>query len=133
MSSGRDIGDAHVEALQTYLSKLRGANVALPHRGGKVHLTAVAKACGFNREVLYQNPRCKALLAEAAANLGLTALETRADVDSKPETAALERRITQLERHNASLYAEVHELRRQLRQFQAIEAVLTESGRRVIP
>ncbi len=53
-----------------------------------MHLTAVAKACGFNREVIYQNPRCKALLAEAAANLGLTALETRTDVDSKPETAA---------------------------------------------
>jgi hypothetical protein len=133
MSSGRDIGDAHVEALQAYLSNLREANVALPRRGGKVHLSAVAKACGFNREVLYQNPRCKALLAEAAANLGLTALETRTDVESKPETAALERRIAQLESQNASLYAEVHELRRQLRQFQAIEAVLTESGRRVIP
>jgi hypothetical protein len=74
MSSGRDIGDAHVEALQAYLSNLRGANVALSRRGDKVHLTAVAKACGFNREVLYQNPRCKAASRRSRGQLGFDRL-----------------------------------------------------------
>lgn len=131
--SGKDIGDGHVEALRSYLNDLNAAGGRLPHRGGKVHLTAVAKACGFNREVLYQNPRCKALLTEAATSLGLAASELRPEGQRNAATAALERRIGQLERQNASLYAEAHELRRRLRQFEGIEAVMTESGRRVIP
>lgn len=132
-SSGRDIGDGHVEALRNYLGGISASGGGLPHRGGKVHLTAVAKACGFNREVLYQNPRCKALLTEAATSLGLAASELRPEGAGNVDTAALERRISQLERQNASLYAEVHDLRRRLRQFQGIEAVMTASGRRVIP
>lgn len=130
--SGRQKGDQNVEALKIYLARLLAANEALPAHGGKINITAVALACGFKREVLYQNPRCKQILGEAIKKLGLGS-EPAAQTVANDGVVLLERRINTLEQENAALYAEVLELRRKLRQFEHIEQHMVETGRRVVP
>jgi hypothetical protein len=135
-NGGRQAGDEHVAALSSYLAGLSQDGEGVPQRAGKLNFTAVARACGFNREVLYQNPRCKALLAAAMDTLASIEANAAAEptgASSAAGDAVLERRVGQLERQNAALYAEVHELRRQLKQYETIEAVFVETGRRVIP
>jgi len=126
----QEVGKVHVKSLEIYLSGLRAKREGLPSRNGKVNMSAVATASGFNREVLYQNPLCKKLLQDAVTSLGLRGVENR-DQPEDTEKVKLERRVTQLEQQNAALTAEVHELRRRLTQYQHIEEIL-ESGKRVI-
>jgi hypothetical protein len=127
----REIGSEHVAALRSYIEGLRTKGEGLPSRGGKLNISAVALACGFNREVIYQNPHCRALIQEAAKTIGLRGVECREEqVDAG--NVRLERRITQLEQQNAALVAEVYELRRRLEQLRHIEEML-EEGKRVIP
>ena len=57
--SGAEIGRKNAAALKEYLRGLKAQSGQLPARGGKVNVTAVALACGFDRGVLYQNPRCR--------------------------------------------------------------------------
>lgn len=125
------VGTDHVKALEDYLAGLHEKDEELPGRGGKVNASAVATACGFNREVLYQNQHCRNLLNNAVATLGLRGVETR-ETAGDAEKIKLERRLTHLEQQNAALVAEVYELRRQLARYGHIEEML-EAGRRVIP
>ncbi len=127
----REIGSEHVAALRSYLEGLRAKGERLPSRGGKLNISAVALACGFNREVIYQNPHCRVLLQEAAKTIGLRGVECRDEQDEAGKVQ-LERRLTQLEQQNSSLVAEVFELRRKLDQLRHIEEML-EEGKRVIP
>jgi hypothetical protein len=68
--SGRAIGDTHAAALEAFLE----ATPRLPHRGGGVNATAIARACGFDRQVLYKNSRCRDLLNARMAIEGLPPL-----------------------------------------------------------
>lgn len=68
--SGRAIGDTHTAALEVFLE----ATPRLPHRGGGVNATAIARACGFDRQVLYKNSKCRDLLNARMAKEGLPPL-----------------------------------------------------------
>jgi hypothetical protein len=127
--SGTQLGSDNVERLKTYLSELNGEGRGLPARGGKVNVTAIALACGFDRQVLYKNPAAKQALEEAAARLGLEASE--AERATSNETDHRDRRILQLEQANAVLKAEVEALRERLKRFSHIEEHMVETGRRV--
>lgn len=130
---GRQAGEEHLLALCEYLRRLAEAGEGVPERAGKANVTAVALACGFNREVLYQNPRCKAVLAEAVVRLGLAKPSADVADDGQDDRARLENRIRTLEQQNAALYAEVHELRRRLRRVEHIEEHFVRTGRRITP
>jgi hypothetical protein len=127
----REIGNEHVTALKRYIEGLRSSGEGLPSRSGKLNISAVALACGFNREVIYQNPHCRALLQEAAKLIGLRGVECKEE-QAEVGKVRLERRITQLEQQNAALVAEVFDLRRKLEQLRHIEEMF-EEGKRVIP
>lgn len=127
----QSIGADHLKALGNYLSGLQEAGKGLPSHGGKVNASAVATACGFNREVLYQNQQCQMLLNSAAESLGLRGVEARETV-ADADKVKLERRLTHLEQQNSALVAEVYELRRKLASYGHIEEML-EAGKRVIP
>ncbi|MCM2250618.1 MAG: DUF6262 family protein [Geothrix sp.] len=129
--NGQQIGQEYAAALETYLQALRAEGKGLPSRNGKVSTTAVAMAAGVDRQSLYKNPRCRALIEAAAQELGLSGIEAREGVPSRDD--GKDQRIQALETQVASLQAEVHGLRRQLAQFKHIETHMVETGRRVIP
>jgi len=128
---GQQVGQAYVAALEIYLQGLRGEGKGLPARGGKVSTSAIALAAGVDRQSLYKNPSCRALLESAAQEMGLAGIESR-DMAMTSDDGK-DKRIQSLETMVASLQAEVHGLRRQLVQFGHIEAHMTATGRRVIP
>ena len=130
--SGREIGERHVGTLQAYLERLRSVGEPLPTRNGRPNLSAIAIACGFDRQTLYKNPTAKALLREAVDVLGLAQPqeESADEPEATPKADRRDRRILQLEQHNAALRAEIRGLREQLARYRHIEAVMV-SGRGV--
>jgi C4-dicarboxylate-specific signal transduction histidine kinase len=124
-SSGSEIGIENVDKLRRYLDSVD----ALPARGGKLNVQAVAIAAGLDRQALYKNPACRKLLEEAVARKDLQGIEQRLPQASDDGKIRLERRIGELERTNAALMAEVDELRQRLRRFAHIEGHLVQSGR----
>lgn len=127
--SGSEIGAENVERLQRYLESLRQEGRKLPERGGKANFSAIALACGFDRQVLYKNPAAKRLLDDALQQLGLA----EAAGDEKPiaKSDRRDQRILTLEQQNASLRAENAGLREKLRQLEQVEDIMVETGRRV--
>lgn len=126
LNSFQQISEDNFRRLEEYVSLLRLAKLKLPSRGGKVNKTAVATACGFNRETFNQNKRFDTYLSFALEELGLE--EPIAAETTKRETAD-KNRITQLEQQLAAVRSENYELRRRLSRFE--HTLLT--GRRVIP
>jgi hypothetical protein len=126
--SGAMLGAEHVARLNSYLQCLATEGRRLPSKSGKVNVSAVALACGFDRAVLYQNPAARSILQEAAIRLGLDA-----QIAVRDSTAVDRRdqRILQLEQENATLKAEVFEIRRALRRLEHIEELMVETGKRI--
>lgn len=127
--SGREIGERNAEALRTWLGALEAARQPLPTRNGRINLSAIAIACGFDRQTLYKNPAAKALLEEALGRLG-TGEPAAEEAEVTPTSDRRDRRILQLEQHNAALWAEVRGLREQLARYRHVEDVMI-SGRGV--
>lgn len=126
--SGAVLGAENVESLKKYLEALKAEGRPLPMRAGDLNLSAIALACGFNRQVLYKNPGAVALLDEARAPSAAGGEE-----DPKPvsRTDRRDRRIMSLEQENVSLRAENSGLREKLRRLQQVEDIMVGTGRRV--
>ena len=123
--SAQDVAAENVERLRKYLSGIE----ALPSRGGQLNATAVARACGFDRGVLYQNPECKRLLNEALAAKGLRGLEEHETPAFDDRKRQLEQLVTKLEQRNAALKAENDTLRDKLKRLHHVEAHMIATGR----
>ncbi len=123
--SGPEIAADHVRALQRYLETVE----SLPARGGKLNVSAVAAACGFDRGVLYTNPECNRLLKSVLEAKSLGGLSERDDEQSDDRRRILEHRVNQLEQRNAALMAENEDLRAKLRKFEHIENHVVATGR----
>lgn len=122
----QQISEENFLRLEAYIEKTQSAGLKLPSRGGKVNKTAVATACGFNRETFTQNKRFDQRLDEAVTVLGL---EGPTAPEPPRRDGADKARITVLEQQLAALRGENYELRRRLARYE--HATLT--GRRVIP
>lgn len=127
LNTFQQISEENYHRLEEYIIRLKEAGLKLPSRAGRVNKTAVATACGFNRETFAQNKRFERLLEEAVADLGLDIPET-----TKPEVVSRDRgdksKITALEQQLAALRSENYELRRKLARYEHATA----TGRRVI-
>lgn len=129
---GADVGKEHVERLQRYLHTLRTEGKPLPSHDGRPNLSAIALACGFDRQVFYKNSAARELLEQATKEFNL---EEKGDVpeqDSDNEKRLLKARILQLEQRYAALKAENDGLRRKLKQYAHIEEHMIETGRRIV-
>lgn len=126
LNSFQQISEDNFHRLEAYIEKMQASGMKLPSRGGKVNKTAVATACGFNRETFTQNKRFEQRLDEAVIVLGL---EGPAAPEPMRRDGADKARITILEQQLAALRGENYELRRKLARYE--HATLT--GRRVIP
>ncbi|WP_160010456.1 hypothetical protein [Rhizobium sp. 18055] len=125
-TSSQAVSEQNYAKLLEYIERLRRAKLRFPEHGGKVNKTAVATACGFNRETFAQNARFERALNEGVDELGL---QPREAMESAPQDAAIKARITQLEQQLAAVRSENYELRRRLAQYDH----MTLTGRRVIP
>lgn len=128
--SGSAIGAENVGSLKNYLEALEREGRPLPMRGGEVNRSAIALACGFDRQVLYKNPAAKALLDAAFEKLPLVTGDAE---EAKPEAKSdrRDRRILTLEQQNAALRAENAGLREKLRRLEQVEDIMVTTGRRV--
>jgi len=135
--SGAAAGAENVRRLKLYLDDLLKNGLPLPERQGRVNISAVALACGFDRQVLYKNPAAKVMLAQAEAELGLDRSDgDNQDEDEKPAVRTpdqRDRRIHKLEQENAALRAEAAGLRERLRRLRHVEEHMTQTGRWVGP
>ncbi|SCM68316.1 DUF6262 family protein [Donghicola eburneus] len=133
--SGAELGKENAARLEDYLASVE----SLPTRGGKINVTAIARACGFDRQVLYTNPACKALLDAAAENSPLEARSAGSSIKSADQmvpTSKLreaERRIQALEKKISEMRARIVGLETRLRRQSDIEDHLISRGRRAFP
>jgi uncharacterized protein YceH (UPF0502 family) len=124
----QQISEENYAKLETYVERLQAAGLKLPSRGGRVNKTAVATACGFNRETFDQNARFEKRLMEAVEDLGLEPPKS-AETSATTRDSGDKARITALEQQVASLRSENLELRHKVARYQHS----TQTGRRVIP
>ena len=129
--SGQQVSRENQATLEAYLDALRTQGKGLPSRGGKISTSAIALAAGIEKQSLYKNPHCRALLEAAVQDMGLAGIEAR-DV-SLTKDDGKDQQIQALEAKVASLTAEVHGLRAKLAQFSHIDSHVIATGRRVIP
>lgn len=137
--SSLDMAREYEARLEYYLAHVE----ALPARNGKLNVSAVASACGFDRQILYKNRNARALIEAAVRAKGLIGIEDAgADsaADNSPEAmvplARLreeQRRVALLERRLSEMTARNAALRTRLRQQSLIEEQLIAAGRRSRP
>lgn len=138
--SGKAIGQEYLGRIQAYLNRTE----SLPLLGdGSLNMSAIANCADIPRQSLYKNPSIRSLLDDAKAKSSVPAQDTkpkeRATTSIEPmreskQTKLLERRVNQLEQHNAALVAENAELRRQLKSLRlqlGREDMTIETGRRI--
>jgi hypothetical protein len=131
--NGRQIGDSHVSRLSEYLASVEREGRLLPRRSdGTLNLSEIARECEFDRQVLYKNPRCQAMIEQIGA--------TNRDVPpvsitgTKPDPR--DQRIRELERKNSDLQERVIELEKSLKQadqYRRFYEHALETGRNIIP
>ncbi|BDU71420.1 DUF6262 family protein [Mesoterricola silvestris] len=129
--SSQKVGQESQAALETYIQRLKAEGKGLPGRNGKISASAIALAACVDRQSLYKNPHCRAMLEAAAQEMGLAGIEARDMPLAKDD--GKDQRIQTLETQVASLTAEVHGLRARLAQYGHIEAHMVATGQRVIP
>lgn len=106
---------------------------------GQLSRQEIARECGFAKSVLLQNPRVKdslqALEAQLRERKVLPPVAETSESDAAPQvapnprTAADKARLKRLESENASLRAELTQVRADLDRYQLIDSVLCSTGR----
>lgn len=127
--SGVEVAQEHVDALIEYLEQHN--DQPLPRYGGvELNKSAIAKACGFDRQLFRSNPRCAEILSNADdrdRKSNLTRLE-QAEAD-REQKAKVDGNQRALEEENLRLKAENSSLRRDLDRMKRLSAVIAETGR----
>ncbi|RWX20059.1 hypothetical protein EHI42_02480 [Rhizobium hidalgonense] len=126
--SGIQVAQENVVALEEYLAKL--GDHPLPRYGVDLNKSAIAKACGFDRQVFRFNTRCAEILNAADENdrkANLTRLE-QAEANREQKAKADGNQMA-LEEENLRLKAENASLRRDLERMKRLSAVIAETGR----
>jgi hypothetical protein len=144
--SGQQIGRENTDRLKAYLDSLKLAGLSVPQWNGRPNLSAIAAACGFDRQVLYHNPGAATLLLEAveheqASNTASPNLKCPGQSLEELLSARLqsrERRIAEVEGKLLAARAEIEELRNKVLQLEErnarlrlFEAHVLETGRRI--
>lgn len=137
--SSLEMAREHEARLMHYLADTS----ALPLRAGKVNATAVASACGFDRQTLYKNKTCRSLLEAAALDQGVPFIvpaDPAGDLSDVPETMVpisklheMQRRVDHLEKRMSEMTARNASMRAQLQQHSLIEEHLISAGKRSRP
>ncbi|MDO8943846.1 MAG: VPA1267 family protein [Desulfobacterales bacterium] len=147
MKSGQQIARENIAKFDAWVEEREKADDWKDYvRNDKLNRSEIAAECGFALSVLRQNPAVKEALqvlekdlvarriipsqpAFGASNAAAEASNKVADKRVMAAKAKVEARAKTLEEQNASLKAEVRDLREQLRRFAHMEDHLGRTGR----
>ncbi len=142
MASGQQVAEENVKRFAAWVAGKTDADFRSMVLRGVLSRTDIAAECQFAKSVLSQNPRIRASLRELEEQLRgrgvLPKPVTEAAVDtSTPQTRQSQsvgssrdaERLKRLEQENASLKAELAEVKRALSRYAVLQEVLAETGR----
>lgn len=142
MSSGRQISEENVKKFSAWVSSKTDEDFRSLALRGVLSRGDIAAECGFAKSVLNQNPRIKDSLKDLEEQLrgrgvlpniasdgagGLS--ETRLTPVEGLGRARDAERLKRLELENASLRAELNEVKRALSRYAILQDALAETGR----
>lgn len=135
--NGQERAEQNFLAFQTWATAKTDADFREMVMQGRLNRGEISRECAFGRSALVQNPRIKAALHELEEQLRARGiLPAQAPTDTVPlrakgqlQAATDAERLRKLEAENAGLHAELTELRRRLKRFEAMESLLVKTGR----
>ena len=142
MSSGQQIAEQNVQTFASWIASKTDDDFRAMASRGVLSLKEIPTECGFAKSALDQNPRVKAALRELedalrARGVLPPVVEKTAEEAAKPlmrepgkQRGALDaERLRRLETDNASLKAEVAELKRSLEKHATLREALALTSR----
>lgn len=141
MASGQQVAEENVQRFTLWAATKSDDEFRGMASRGVLSRNEIATECGFAKSALGQNPRVKAALKaleDALRERGVLPPIAATDETAPPVTnvrsdsprAAMDaERMKRLETENASLKAEVSELKRLLGRYTVLQEVLAETGR----
>lgn len=133
--SGAQIGVANFARLREYFDQLEREGGRIPvTKGGRPNLSAIAFACGFDRQVLYNNPRCRELIQAKLGTIGGTTQTT--EPSAKAAYDPKDKRIRELEKQVADLTERLIQAEKDLAEAQPYQKLYQhalETGRTLVP
>lgn len=142
MPSGRQLAPQYVATFAAWVASKTDDDYRAMVSRGVLKRKEVAKECGFGTSVLDQNPGVKAALRELEVDLrkrGVLPPVAVPDADApqvplvrepgRARAVAEAERLRRLEQENASLRAEVAELKRAVEKFSVLRDALVVTGR----
>lgn len=126
--SGRQVAEENVQKLVATLE--RYSESPLPRMGVELNKSALARECGFRREVFRDNPRCGDLLEEAERRDRARYLNAlgRAEI-VREEKGKIEKERLELERQILELAADKARIERELERYKRRDALMAETGK----
>ena len=142
MASGRQLGEQNYQTFVAWMAGKTDEEFRSMESRGVLSRKEIAIECGFAKSALDQNPAIKASLSElerslrsrgvlplpAEQNCDVGALPVQRERDASRSSIEAER-LRRLEQENASLRAEVSELKRIVEQYAVLRDALALSGR----
>ena len=135
--NGQEQAEQNFRAFETWVTTKTDADFREMVMHGRLNRGEICRECDFSRSALVQNPRIKEALRELEEQLRarrvlpelIRSETTPLRVKGQVRAAADSERLRRLEAENAGLRAELTELRQRLKRLNAIEALLSETGR----
>lgn len=135
--NGQERAEQNFQVFQTWATSKTDADFREMVTQGRLNRGEICRECAFGRSALVQNPRIKDALHELEAQLRARGvLPAQAPVATVPlrakgqlQAATEAERLRKVEAENVGLRAELSELRRRLKRFEAMESLLAETGR----
>ncbi|WP_056466765.1 VPA1267 family protein [Rhizobacter sp. Root404] len=142
MANGQQVAEENVRRFTTWVASKTDDDFRSLVSRGVLSRTDIAAECGFAKSVLSQNPRVRVTLKELevvlrergvlpklAIDATGTPLEVRTRQAEGVGGARDAERLKRLEQENASLRAELVEVKRALSRYALLQEALAETGR----
>lgn len=142
MSSGQQVAEENVQKFTVWMAAKTDEEFRSMVSRGVLSRTEIAAECGFAKSALTQNPRIREALAVLESDLrerevlpkAMATPDAAAELPRQRQVSGLAaardaERLKRLEQENASLRAEVVELKKLLRRYADLQEVLAETGR----
>lgn len=139
--NGQQKADQNLATFLSWVASKTDADYREMVARGRLNRKEIARECGFAKSALLQNPRVRDSLKVLEANLrerGILPPLTGSDGEAavvaafdppNPRAAADKARLKRLEAENASLRAELTQLRERMARYELMERHLAETGR----